>query len=238
MGSVRTVIPYASRTGTRRNLNALRDNGWNLLVSARGAHRSEGFCYGIDNGAWTSHQKNEPFDEGSFARVLSLLGDNAKWIVVPDVVGDRAASLRLTEHWIPRLEGYSRLLVAVQDGMTRDDVGAWLGPKCGLFLVGSTEWKLQTMSSWGKLSREAACYYHVARVNTVRRIVMARRAGAHSIDGTSATRFADNIPLLTAAVLGSFSGCDPRVDGWFDQLDAETMRTRLTSKGSQLSFSM
>jgi hypothetical protein len=36
---------YASRTGTRRNLAALRAAGWRLLVSATGVHRHEGFCY-------------------------------------------------------------------------------------------------------------------------------------------------------------------------------------------------
>lgn len=209
------MIPYASRTGTRRNLEALRVNGWSLLVSARGPHRNEGFRYGIDNGAWTSHQKGEPFHDGAFLRVLAALGADAEWIVVPDVVGDRVASLRLTEQWLPRLEGFARLLVAVQDGMGLEDVSAWLGPRCGLFLGGSTEWKLRTMPSWGQVSREVSCYYHVARVNTVRRILMARRAGAHSIDGTSASRFAVNVPRLTAAAFGSFPGCEPRVDGWF-----------------------
>src|SRR3546814_4879783 len=52
----RTVIAYASRTGTRRNLDALRDAGWRLMVSARGVLRTEGFPYELDNGAWTSFQ--------------------------------------------------------------------------------------------------------------------------------------------------------------------------------------
>jgi hypothetical protein len=39
------IIPYASRTGTRRNLDALRERGWRLLVSASGVLRTEGFRY-------------------------------------------------------------------------------------------------------------------------------------------------------------------------------------------------
>jgi hypothetical protein len=215
MGKVRTVIPYASRTGTRRNLAALRKYGWNLLVSARGPHRNEGFSYGIDNGAWTSFQKNEPFNDRAFFLVLERLGAEAEWIVVPDVVSNRRASLSMTERWLPRLEGYPRLLVSLQDGMDLFDVLPWLGPKVGIFLGGSTEWKLENMPRWGAVSRALRCYYHVARVNTVRRILAARRAGAHSIDGTSASRFSVNVPHLSDAVFGTFAGCEPRTDGWF-----------------------
>lgn len=36
------MIGYASRTGTRRNLAALREADWRLLVSARGVLRIVG----------------------------------------------------------------------------------------------------------------------------------------------------------------------------------------------------
>jgi hypothetical protein len=39
------MIAYASRTGTKRNLEAMRQNGWRLLVSAKGVLRTEGFKY-------------------------------------------------------------------------------------------------------------------------------------------------------------------------------------------------
>lgn len=37
------MVSYASRTGTRRNLAAMRGAGWRLLVSAAGVLRTEGF---------------------------------------------------------------------------------------------------------------------------------------------------------------------------------------------------
>ena len=75
-----------------------------------------------------------------------------------------------------------------------------IGPGVGLFLGGTTDWKLGTMRLWGGVAREKNAYYHVARVNTVRRIRMCQDAGADSFDGTSCTRFAVNTPRLTAAV--------------------------------------
>lgn len=192
------MIGYASRTGTRRNLAALREAGWRLLVSARGVLRTEGFPYALDNGAWTAFQRGEAFDVAAFEKAVGMLGAAADWVVAPDVVADRSASLRLTEEWLPRLDWCPRVLVAVQDGMTEADVAPWLGPRCGLFLGGSTEWKLARMREWGEVAKRRGCHYHVARVNTRRRIARAHEAGADSIDGTSASRFAVTVPELDA----------------------------------------
>lgn len=200
MVSVRgQVIGYASRTGTRRNLAALRAAGWRIMVSARGPLRPEGFAYALDNGAWTAHQEGKPFDELAFWRAFGLLGHGADFVVAPDVVAGGLDSLRFTERWLPKLDDARLVLVAVQDGMEPADVRGLLGPRVGLFLGGSTEWKLARMRDWGAVAREVPCYYHVGRVNTRRRIRLCWEAGADSFDGTSASRFALNVPRLDAA---------------------------------------
>lgn len=194
------IVAYASRTGTRRNLEALRNAGWRLLVSAAGSHRSEGFRYCLDNGAWSSFQSGTAFDAERFQKLLDRMGDSADWIAIPDVVGNRSQSLKLSEEWLPKLSRYRRLLLCLQDGMTEDDVSPWLNASCGIFLGGSTEWKLSTMRKWGDVSFKRGCHYHVARVNSARRIYMARESGAHSIDGSSASRYSDTLDALDAAV--------------------------------------
>lgn len=193
-------MPYASRTGTRRNLDALRKAGWRLLVSARGVLRTEGFPYALDNGAWTAFQRGEPFDVAAFEKAVALLGRGADWIVVPDKVADAAESLRMAEEWVPRLRGIAPLLIAVQDGMTEADVVHWLRDGCGVFLGGSTEWKLAQMRYWGAVCRRYGAHYHVARVNSAKRIALAKEAGAMSIDGSSASRFALSLPRLDRGV--------------------------------------
>ena len=114
------MIAYASRTGTRRNLDALRGAGWRLLVSARGVLRPEGFRYALDNGAWTAHQEGMPFDADAFLRAVDLLGVGADWTVIPDVVGDRDGTLEALGRWLPRLAGLP-LLVAVSPQGCFDD---------------------------------------------------------------------------------------------------------------------
>lgn len=187
---------YASRTGTRRNLAALRDAGWRLLVSARGVWRTEGFRYAIDNGAWTSHQNDEPFDVSAFVGVVDLLGCGADWIALPDIVGGGLRSLDFSLQWIDRIPG--RRLIPVQDGMKSGDVRPFLSEAVGIFLGGTTDWKLQTMREWGRLSRSTGCHFHVGRVNSRRRIRMCIEAGAHSCDGTAASRYAVELPKLAA----------------------------------------
>ncbi len=177
---------YASRTGTRRNLDELSRYGWRLLVSARGVLRHEGFRYALDNGAWTSFQRREPFDVAAFARAVDALGADADFVVVPDAVGDASTTLRMADFWIPRLVGL-RLYLAVQDGMDAGDLPAEVA---GVFVGGSTEWKLRTAPYWRTETTRRGMLCHVARVNTERRIEWCRSFGATSVDGSSASRFA------------------------------------------------
>lgn len=68
-----SLVGYASRTGTRRNLATLQDADWRLLVSAKGALRTEGMRYALDNGAWSAFVQQEPFDENAFSLLLTGL---------------------------------------------------------------------------------------------------------------------------------------------------------------------
>lgn len=189
------MICYASRTGTKRNLASLRNAGWRLLVSRSGAWRTEGFAYALDNGAWSDFQAGRSFDEGAFDRLIEKLGARADWIVLPDIVAGGLASLELSLRWQNRcLSLCGLVLIAVQDGMEHEHVAPYVGESVGIFLGGSTEWKLTRMADWGQFCAARNCWYHVARVNTRKRFRMATAAGASSIDGSSATRFSVTLP--------------------------------------------
>jgi hypothetical protein len=194
------MICYASRTGTLRNLAALRAVGWRLLLSPAGRLRTEGFRFALDNGAWSAHQRGLAFDAAAYARALDQFGGAADWIVAPDIVAGGLRSLELSVAWLPRLSHLRLILIAVQDGMIPADVAPYVAPgRIGIFLGGSTAWKLETMQRWGDWAATAGVYYHVARVNSARRIRMALGAGASSIDGSSASRYVLTLPLLDTA---------------------------------------
>ncbi|KPC02239.1 hypothetical protein QO021_28935 (plasmid) [Pseudomonas amygdali pv. lachrymans] len=196
------MIPYASRTGTKRNLEAMRANGWGLLVSAKGVLRTEDFPYMLDNGAWTAFTHGEEFDERAFGKAFDLLGEKAKMVVVPDIVAGGLRSLEFSLTWLNRIQGIPGVaLLAVQDGMVPDDVRDLLNPGVGIFVGGSTEWKLRTAHSWGLLARRRRCHLHIGRVNSAKRILLcSAAAGAHSVDGTSVSVYEKTCAPLTAAV--------------------------------------
>lgn len=195
------MLAYASRTGTRRNLAALRAAGWRLLLSPAGCGLNPmGFRYCLDNGAWHHHQAGTPFDENAFEGALALRGGGADFVVVPDIVCGGAASLDFSRRWLPRVLAETQLaLIPVQNGMTPAELRPLLGSRVGLFVGGDDEWKEQSAWGWGQLAQEVGCYLHVGRVNSIRRISICAAAGAHSFDGTSASRFAVTIPKLDRA---------------------------------------
>lgn len=197
-GVLAAMICYASRTGTRRNLSALREAGWRLLVSRTGVWRTEGFRYCLDSGAWSDFQANRPFDEDAYERMAERLGSDCDFLVLPDIVAGGLPSLDFSVRWLNRgLSLAPIVLIAVQDGMTEADLAPFVGRNVGIFLGGSTDWKLATMASWGKFCANKECHYHVARVNTRKRMIMANAAGASSVDGSSVTRFAKTITHLS-----------------------------------------
>lgn len=200
------MIAYASHTGTRRNLDGLEGAGWRILVAPvhRRVKLRPGFRWCLDNGAWAARKDPASWSESDFLELVALKGRGADFVVVPDVVGDARATLAKAEHWLPRLQGRSGMtLIAVQNGMLEEDVRYWLGPSVGLFVGGDTAWKISTVGRWAQLARERGAWCHVGRVNSVKRIHLCALAGAHSFDGTSASRYAKTIPKLNHARLQS-----------------------------------
>ncbi len=194
------MIAYASRTGTRTTLDALRAAGWRLLVSAAGVLRTEGFPYALDNGAWSSHQQRRPFDERAFARALRELGAGADFVVLPDIVCGGEASLELSFRWWARcLDACARVLIAVQNGHEPWQIDELLGPRTGVFVGGDTRWKIETLPRWAAVAAARGAWCHVGRVNTARRISLCGAAGVTSFDGTGVIKFPSTIDRLDRA---------------------------------------
>lgn len=197
------MIPYASNTGNRRNLAVMQRAGWRLLISPLDMRTKlhPNFRYGLDNGAWSAYTKQKPFDEGLFETAVERYGPKADWIIIPDIVAGGLRSLDFSLRWHNRLTGIAPLLLPVQDGMTASNVVHPIRQLrlLGIFVGGSTEFKLTTLPQWGQLAHELGCWLHVGRVNTARRVHLCKAAGAHSFDGTSVSRYSTTLPLLDNA---------------------------------------
>jgi hypothetical protein len=200
------MICYAPRTGTLRNIAKLKAAGWRWLISPHDEKRMvlHGMSYALDNGAWSAFQRGQPWDEAAFERELARFGPGADFIVVPDIVGDGRASLERSRQWLPRLLARpelasARLLIGVQDGMTFADIEPMTGGRVGLFIGGSTEWKVANIIPWGRWAKARGLYVHCGRVNTIKRASICLAGGIDSFDGAGPAKYARDIPLLTNA---------------------------------------
>ncbi len=198
------MIGYASSTGSRRNLDALSAAGWRLLFTPE-TYRpgvSRRFRFAVNNGAWGAFQKKQAFDDSAFKTLIERCGAQADFVIIPDIVAGGVQSFEFSLSWMSYLKPLRLLLLPVQDGMTAELVAPFLRahPNTGIFLGGSTEWKLREMYAWGMVAHSLNRYYHVGRVNSARRIQLAAEAGADSFDGSSATRFSKTLPLLESSL--------------------------------------
>jgi hypothetical protein len=105
----------------------------------------------------------------------------ALFVAVPDVVADHQATLRRWKRWRGVVDRWPAAFVA-QDGCLEvpDDADA-------LFIGGSTEWKLSEAAR--RLIDDRWC--HMGRVNTHRRLRLAKSWGVDSVDGSSMAMFTD-----------------------------------------------
>lgn len=196
------MILYASQTHGKRNLEALELNGFRLLITPdtyRGTlpiwSSGKPARYALDNGAFGCFQRGDPFNWRAFEGLVAAIGDGAEWVIAPDIVCGGLKSLRMSLDWA-RDWDRCPVLLAVQDGMKADDLKPHLSDRVGIAVGGSTLFKERSLTIWGRLAKETGCYLHVLRVNTRRRLTICRGAGAHSVDGTSASVFSKNAPML------------------------------------------
>lgn len=138
--------------------------------------------YALDNGAFSCFKNQVPFCSNSFLNFLDKWTIKnklkPKWLVVPDVVGNKEKTIEYYYFWIEKLKHYQiPLAFAVQDGMTKKDVPI---EATVVFVGGTTEWKISTIPYWTAHFPRV----HVARVNGWDRLFLSYRSGAESVDGT------------------------------------------------------
>jgi hypothetical protein len=146
----------------------------------------------LDCGAFIDWRAGRTFDVVRWERDLRYVAYRIEagklqapdFVVVPDLVGEGAASLarslELVE-WVPP-ELPVRYLV-VQEGMTPAQVAEVLPRFNGVFIGGaSMEWKLGTAPAWIALAHAHSRRCHIGRIGTLARLELARRLGADSVD--------------------------------------------------------
>jgi hypothetical protein len=137
--------------------------------------------FALDNDAFASWTTGRPWDEAAWLNMLTAVAMHnltPLWVLVPDVVADREATLAKWEQYAPVAARYGwPLAIAVQDGMTPADIPISAEV---IFIGGTTEWKWRSLPMWAQTGKRV----HVGRVNEVERLHICERWRVESVDGT------------------------------------------------------
>ena len=137
--------------------------------------------YALDNGAFGAWVNKRPFDESAWSNLLEWAKNSGQpplWVLVPDVVADKDATLASWKRFAPIAAGYGwPLAFAVQDGMCPADVPSDADV---IFVGGTTEWKWANAHRFGDRFNRV----HIGRVNSLKLLRLAKNARAESCDGT------------------------------------------------------
>jgi len=148
--------------------------------------------YALDNGAFTCwDMRGNVFDqdkwnalENDWHRLLvwsQTQPFDPRWAIVPDVPGDTEATLRQWKEYASIVQSCKiPLAIAVQNGMTKNDVRD-LSPEPDVVAVGgTTEWKWEHVEYWARCFKRV----HVLRCNSPEKLHYLSALGIESCDGT------------------------------------------------------
>lgn len=205
---------HVAQTRARKWIRVVNADGWGEVVQPveQIPRRTE---HGViaDNGAFICHQQGREFDAPAFEVFLRVISRDwpvqPRFIVVPDIVGGGIQSLRFSASWVARMDTMLDVpdcprYLAVQDGMTVEDVLAELWQYDGLFVGGLAKWKLLTGKTWVDLAHANGRPCHIGRVGTANRILWARSTDCDSADSAipimseenhRAAKWAMDVPL-------------------------------------------
>ncbi len=197
-------------TRSRKNIESLTALGWGRMFVTRPPRPFPFEKWGFDNGAFGAWIRGQPFPQDDFTRRLDE-AQNAPsdpyLAVCPDIVANGCQSLEFSLKW---RTGALREVdwpwyLAVQDGMTPNDVRPHLHLFSGIFLGGSDRFK-STAYRWCMLAHTNRLKFHYARASTPGKLLSAFKVGADSCDSS--------FPLWTAARMKIFG---QRWNGLIDQ---------------------
>ena len=158
----------------------LHNVGLMLTPNSQRSVPSDVWQYAADNGCFANN-----WEESKWLRWLETINPNkALFASVPDVVGDYVSTLLLWEIHADRVKRMGfKIAFVLQDGIQFKDIP--IESADAFFIGGSTAWKLS--ESTKKLVTQIKEYdkwVHMGRVNSYRRLQIARDMGCDSTDGT------------------------------------------------------
>ena len=185
--------------------------GWGRICTVQIPRPYPGEPWAFDNGAFGAWLKDLPFPEVQFLKRLDVAFKVGipYFGVVPDLVAQGTKSLEFSLKWIDSLPMEWPWYLAVQDGMTCQDVEPIIHQFDGIFLGGTNKFK-ETAPSWSKLAKDYDMPFHYGRAGTYKKLIHAYECEADSIDSSTplftSDRFTAFINLVTEEEMRKLHG--------------------------------
>lgn len=177
---------YTGSTRKRTFLSELARNGWGRCFSltVEPAKPQTGEPWLCDNGVYAAYAQRVEWDGGLYQERLERAEaecHQASVLVLPDVVGDAAASRQRSLQWLYRMPAGWPLYYVLQDGVMERDLRGIDEHLTGLFLGGTDRFKAEA-DRWCMVAHERGLQFHYGRAGTLNKIRHAQRIGADSLD--------------------------------------------------------
>jgi len=162
-------------------LRRMEEEGFGMMFSERKVTVEAVKLWAFDNGAYAAWTQGMEFPEGDFLKRL----DQAYKIgipylaVCPDIHRGGIESLEFSIAWMEKLPEWPWYL-AVQDGITTEDVIPYIDSFSGIFIGGSNPFKA-TLPQWQTLGKPV----HYGKCGTRRKIANAMTMEVDSIDSST-----------------------------------------------------
>lgn len=180
------MIFITGDTRSKKIVDVLKDNLIGRMVIERNfTPYNEYEPWGFDNGAFIYFKHGKTFDANDFQKRM----EKAEKIgipymsIIPDIVAGGLKSLKLSEKWIDKMPYDWPKYLAVQEGMTVQDIEPFMQDirVDGIFLGGTKHFKY-TGKHWSDLAHKYGKKFHYGRAGTPSKIRHAMSVQSDSCD--------------------------------------------------------
>ncbi len=214
------MLVFAGHTGLTKLGLTLSELGWGEMALPHEVPACRK-PWALDNGAYRAwnrqvngtKRRSGESEVGDFTQLLVALyqtrEDPPHFWVAPDVIGGGRGSLELSVNWVLNPEhrhgNPAPAYLAVQDGMTPAELEPYLQHFGGIFVGGTTPWKLKTGHEWVRFAHAHHLPCHIGRCGSMKRIQWAGWCGADSIDSSLPLWSRRNLDLAMAGLVSAKS---------------------------------
>lgn len=193
-------IALVGDTSDSRYHAIMKEHGIGMMFTERPPKiRYEGMPWAFDNGCFSAWWNKKDWDSTAWHirldKIHAMQLPPPLFAVVPDLPTRGLESLRFSRDWVEVIPKQFPAALALQDGMTFQEVKKDLKKYPWLFLGGSDAFKVQA-ADWVRFARDNGKKIHYARASTLEKLEWAIHLEVDSLDSSFPVMDKTKIPSV------------------------------------------